>query len=43
MCIRDSNNYRVVDRKVIAKEKIHYENIWGVADEDLFDLSLIHI
>ena len=38
-----NNNYRVVDRKVIAKEKIHYENIWGVADEDLFDLAVSEI
>ena len=38
-----SNDYRVVDRTAIAKEKIHYENIWGVADEDLFDLALAEI
>jgi len=35
-----NNDYRVVDRQAIAKEKIHYENIWGVADEDLFDLVI---
>lgn len=35
-----SNGYTVVDRTAIAKEDIHYENIWGVADEDLFTLSL---
>lgn len=34
------NDYRVVDRQAIAKQKIHYENIWGVADEDLFDLVI---
>ena len=38
-----NNDYRVIDRGAIAKEKIHYENIWGVADEDLFDLSLTEI
>lgn len=38
-----NNDYRVVDRSVIAKEKIHYENIWGVADEDLFDLAIAEI
>ncbi len=37
------NDYRVVDRQSIAKESIHYENIWGVADEDLFDLALSDI
>lgn len=34
------SDYRVVDRRAIAKENIHYENIWGVADEDLFDLAV---
>jgi phosphoglycerol transferase MdoB-like AlkP superfamily enzyme len=34
------NGYQVVDRKAIADKDIHYENIWGVADEDLFTLSL---
>ena len=38
-----NNDYRVVDRSAIAKDKIHYENIWGVADEDLFALSLAEI
>lgn len=35
-----NNDYRAVDRTALAKEDIHYENIWGVADEDLFTLSL---
>jgi phosphoglycerol transferase MdoB-like AlkP superfamily enzyme len=35
-----ANGYRTVDRRSIAKEKIHHETIWGVADEDLFDLAL---
>jgi len=35
-----SNGYTVVDRKAIPKADIHYENIWGVADEDLFTLTL---
>lgn len=35
-----SNGYRVVDRTAIASRDIHYENIWGVADEDLFTLTL---
>lgn len=34
------NGYTVIDRTRIAKEDIHYENIWGVADEDLFSLAL---
>lgn len=34
------NGYTVIDRSAIAKEAIHYENIWGVADEDLFTLTL---
>jgi phosphoglycerol transferase MdoB-like AlkP superfamily enzyme len=35
-----SNGYTVIDRNAIAKEDIHYENIWGVADEDLFTQTL---
>jgi len=35
-----SNGYTVVDRKALARSDIHYENIWGVADEDLFTLTL---
>ncbi|MNS56025.1 Lipoteichoic acid synthase 2 [compost metagenome] len=35
-----NNGYEVIDRSAIPPEKIHYENIWGVADEDLFTLAL---
>ncbi|MDZ7651516.1 MAG: LTA synthase family protein [Burkholderiaceae bacterium] len=34
------NGYTVIDRSSLAKDEISYENIWGVADEDLFKLSL---
>jgi len=35
------NGYRAVDRNDIGKgETIHHENVWGVADEDLYTLSL---
>lgn len=35
------NGYQVIDRDDIKDKKdIHYENIWGVADEDLFTLSI---
>ncbi len=34
------NGYTVVDRTALKAEDIHFENIWGVADEDLFTLSL---
>lgn len=34
-----NNDYEVVDRKKIAKKDIAYENIWGVADENLFTLA----
>ncbi len=34
------NGYMVEDRTAIPKEKIHHENIWGVADEDLFTMAL---
>ena len=35
-----NNDYRVVDRTALPASDIHYENIWGVADEDLFTLAL---
>jgi phosphoglycerol transferase MdoB-like AlkP superfamily enzyme len=34
------NGYTVIDRTAIAKEAITHENIWGVADEDLFRLAI---
>ena len=34
------NGYTVVDRTAIPAADIHYENIWGVADEDLYTLAL---
>ncbi|UEG48704.1 LTA synthase family protein [Ferruginibacter lapsinanis] len=35
-----NNDYDVIDRTAIAAKDIHYANIWGVADEDLFTLAL---
>jgi phosphoglycerol transferase MdoB-like AlkP superfamily enzyme len=32
-----ANNYTVVDRTDIPKDKVGFENVWGVADEYLFD------
>lgn len=34
------NGYTVIDRLALDKSDIHHENIWGVADEDLFTLTL---
>ncbi len=34
------NGYTVIDRSALKPAEIHFENIWGVADEDLFTLSL---
>ena len=36
------SGYQIADRQAISDAgiKIHYENIWGVADEDLFTLVL---
>ncbi len=34
------NDYRVIDRTAFPKASIGFENIWGVADEFLFDNSL---
>jgi phosphoglycerol transferase MdoB-like AlkP superfamily enzyme len=35
-----ANNYTVVDRTDIPKEQIGFENVWGVADEYLFDQAI---
>jgi phosphoglycerol transferase MdoB-like AlkP superfamily enzyme len=35
----DHNSYRVIDRTALSKKEIDYENIWGVADENLFELA----
>ncbi len=35
-----ANHYQVIDRGALKKDEIHYSNIWGVADEDLFTLAL---
>lgn len=37
------NGYTVIDRTAIAKENITHENIWGVADEDIFAQALREI
>ena len=34
------NDYRVVDRTAFTKSSIAFSNIWGVADESLFDNAL---
>lgn len=37
------NDYRVIDRTMFPKASIGFENIWGVADEFLFDNSLVEL
>jgi phosphoglycerol transferase MdoB-like AlkP superfamily enzyme len=36
-----NNGFEVLDRKSITKPT-RFENVWGVADEDLYDLALDH-
>ena len=36
----DANDYRSVDRRAIPAARIAFENVWGVADEHLFDQVL---
>lgn len=36
----EGNGYQVIDRSAIPANQVHYANIWGVADEDLFSMSL---
>ena len=37
------NGYRVADRTMLEPSEIHFQNIWGVCDEDLFTLALREI
>jgi phosphoglycerol transferase MdoB-like AlkP superfamily enzyme len=39
----EANHYRVLDRRDIPDDKVQFENIWGVADEHLFDQVLREI
>lgn len=34
-----NNDYDVIDRDSLKPAEVHYQNIWGVADEDLFTLA----
>lgn len=34
-----NNHYTVVDRNALDESEIDYENVWGVADENLFSLA----
>ena len=34
-----TNDYNVIDRESLKPDEVHYQNIWGVADEDLFTLA----
>ncbi len=36
----DANDYRSIDRRAIPASRIEFENVWGVADEHLFDQVL---
>lgn len=35
-----NNGYKVIDRTVVAKEKISFANVWGACDENLYDWVL---
>lgn len=39
----ENNGYTVIDRTALSSSEIDYENIWGVADENLFTLALREI
>jgi phosphoglycerol transferase MdoB-like AlkP superfamily enzyme len=35
-----NNGYRTADRTDIPRDQVHFGNIWGVADEDLYTLTM---
>jgi phosphoglycerol transferase MdoB-like AlkP superfamily enzyme len=36
----ENNGFEIVDRESFAKDEITFSNVWGVADEDLFNKAL---
>lgn len=36
----ENNGFEIVDRDKFSKEEISFANVWGVADEDLFDKTI---
>lgn len=39
----DGNGFKVVDRTDLDDDKIHFANIWGVADEDIYTRAMEEI
>jgi phosphoglycerol transferase MdoB-like AlkP superfamily enzyme len=39
----ENNGYTIVDRSALNDDEIDYENVWGVADENLFTLAIREI
>jgi phosphoglycerol transferase MdoB-like AlkP superfamily enzyme len=39
----EANHYRAVDRRAIPAARIQFENVWGVADEHLYDQAIDEI
>jgi phosphoglycerol transferase MdoB-like AlkP superfamily enzyme len=39
----EGNDYRAIDRRAIPSERVEFENVWGVADEHLFDHVIAEI
>ena len=37
------NGYQVIDRGDIPPDRIHHENAWGVADEDIYTQALLEL
>jgi phosphoglycerol transferase MdoB-like AlkP superfamily enzyme len=35
-----NNDFQIVDRENFSKDEISFSNVWGVADEDLFDKAI---
>lgn len=38
-----NNGYKTIDRASIRQKDIHFENVWGVCDEDLFTKAISEI
>ncbi len=36
----EANGFNVIDRNVMSSSEVHFANVWGICDEDMFDRAL---
>lgn len=36
----EGNGFTIIDRNVMSDKEVHFANVWGICDEDMFDRAL---